>query len=244
LGAEVVIPGTKAAGYIARVKKLARWFNIIPTIEVIVCRQQESYSYLVIMSFDCDYSRSFHYVLSLLFIQLLVRLAVRSQGHPYGTGIWNTPFVRSRYGKESLDRLKRKKQEIDPAETLNPDKFFKIKGRFFGIPALFLRPLPFRMILAASHAFAPVLGLFARIAGPKRSNSWEVPSKDDEQGKSLLRPACRCVTATKCLKTGSRLATDRRPKPCGGLSRDWTAIGSTSRISSAWTCRNGLPKTR
>lgn len=217
LGAEVVVPGTKAAGYIGRVKKLARHFGIIPTIEVIVCRQQDDYSYLVIVSFDCDYSRSLHYVLSLLFIQLLVRLAVRSQGHPYGTGIWNTPFVGSRYRKESLDRLKRRKQEIDPAKTLNPNKFFKIKGRFFGIPALLLRPIPFRMILAVSHVLAPVLGLFARVTGPKRSRIWEVPAKEDEQGKSLLHQcAVRCTSCGSCLSvcpayhiTGDELVAGR-----------------------------------
>jgi len=119
--------------------------------------------------------------------------------------------------KESLDRLKRKKQAIDPAGTLNPDKFFKIKGRFLGIPALFLRPIPFRMILAASHVSAPALGLLARITKPKRSDSWEVPDKETDQGKSLLQQsAVRCTSCGSCLSvcpayhiTGDELVAGR-----------------------------------
>jgi len=200
LGTEVVIPGAKIPRYIRKVRKLARHFNIKPTIEVIVCREKKHYSYLVILSFSCDYSRKLHYVLCLLFIQLLVRMAVRSEGHPYGVGIWNTPFVGSKYKKDRLGELNRKKQAIDPGETLNPHKFFKIKGRFFSIPALFMRPLSFRMIMAMSHFFTPVLGLTARLMGPKHSDSWKVPGKEEEQGRSLLhQSAQRCTSCGSCI---------------------------------------------
>jgi len=200
LGTEVVIPGEKIPNYIRKIRKLARHFKIKPTIEGIVCRNGRYHSHLVIVSFSCDYSRRLHYVLSLLFIQLLVKIAVRSGGHPYGTGIWNTPFVRSRYDKERMDQLKRKKSMIDPDEILNPDKFFKIKGRFYGIPALFMHPIFFRMILALSHFFAPVLGFLARHTGPNPSESWDVPAKEDEQGKSLLRQcAQRCTSCGSCI---------------------------------------------
>jgi FAD/FMN-containing dehydrogenase/ferredoxin len=200
LGTEVVIPGAEIPPYMRKVRKLARHFKIKPTIEVIVCRNEENYVHLVILSFSCDYSRKLHYVLSLLFIQLMVRMAVRSGGYPYGMGIWNTPFVGSRFGKNRLDKLKRKKREIDPDEILNPNKFFKIKGRFFGIPALFMRPHFFRMILALTHLFAPVLGFAARLTGPKRSDTWDVPAADDEHGRSLLHQSSqRCTSCGSCI---------------------------------------------
>ena len=200
LGTEVVIPGKKISKYIRQVRKLAGYFRIIPTVEVIICRDEENHSHLVILSFSCDYSRKIHYVLSLLLIQLMVRTAVRNGGHPYGTGIWNTPFVESRYGRARLNNLKEKKRAIDPDETLNPNKFFKIKGRFFSIPALFLRPISFRTILALARFFAPVLGLVARLTGPKPSDSWTVPSKEDEQGKNLLHQcAQRCTSCGSCV---------------------------------------------
>jgi ferredoxin len=115
-------------------------------------------------------------------------------------GIWNTPFVGSRYDKNRLDKLKRKKREIDPDEILNPNKFFKIKGRFFGIPALFMRPHFSRIILALSRFFAPVLGFAARLLGPKRSDTWDVPAADVEQGRSLLHQSTqRCTSCGSCI---------------------------------------------
>jgi ferredoxin len=83
---------------------------------------------------------------------------------------------------------------------MNPHKFFKLKGRFFSIPALFMRPLAFRTILALSHFAAPALGLVARLAGPKRSNRWDVPAKDEKQGKNLLlQSAHRCTSCGSCV---------------------------------------------
>ncbi len=200
LGTEVVISGKMLPKYIHNVRKLARHFKINPTIEAVACRKENHCTYLVIISFSCDYSRKLHYILSLLFVQLLVRMAVRSGGHPYGIGIWNSPFVGSRYDKDLLDELKKKKQSIDPGEILNPNKFFKVKGRFFGFPAFFLRPLLFRMILDVSHFFAPALGLVARFLGPKQSDSWDIPQKEDNQGKSLLRQcAQRCTSCGSCI---------------------------------------------
>ncbi len=200
LGTEVGIPSALIPRFIGRVRKLSRFFNVKPTIEVIACRNDKQLSHLVIVSFGCDYSRKLHYILGLLFNQLLVRMAVRSQGYPYGVGIWNTPFVKSRYKKERLDDLKKKKHEVDPDDMLNPHKFFKVKGRFFSIPALFMRPLAFRTILALSQFFSPALGIITRLAGPGRSNEWDVPTKEEDQGKSLLlQSAYRCTSCGSCI---------------------------------------------
>jgi FAD/FMN-containing dehydrogenase/ferredoxin len=200
LGTEVMIPGAKVPRYIRKVRKLAKHFGIKPTIEVIVCRDNNQDVHLVILSFSCDYSRKLHYVLCLLFILLLVRMAVRNEGHPYGIGIWNTPFVTSKYKKKRLAELHRIKKSIDPAFMLNPNKFFRIKGRFFGIPALFMRAFSFRLILALSHFIAPILGLAAKIMRPKHPNSWDIPAKEDEKGKSLLfQSEQRCTSCGSCV---------------------------------------------
>jgi len=214
LGSEVVLPREKLLKYVRKVKKLARHFNIKPTVEVIVCSNNQSnidggestsknngfYSYLLIVSFSCDYSRTIHYVLSLLFIQLLVRLAVRNGGAPYGIGIWNTPFITSKYSRSQLSRLRQKKHEIDPKDILNPNKFFKIKGRFFSIPSLFLYPIIFRPVLALSHLLAPILGLIARLAGPKSQSRWDIPSNESNGGEDLLHQSSqRCTSCGACI---------------------------------------------
>jgi ferredoxin len=214
LGSEVVLPREKLLKYVRKVEKLARHFNIKPTVEVIVCNNNQSninggestsknngfYSYLLIVSFSCDYSRTIHYVLSLLFIQLLVRLAVRNGGAPYGIGIWNTPFITSKYSRSQLSRLRQKKHEIDPQDILNPNKFFKIKGRFFSIPSLFLHPIIFRPVLALSHLLAPILGLITRLAGPKSQSRWDIPSNESNGGEDLLHQSSqRCTSCGACI---------------------------------------------
>lgn len=214
LGSEVVIPREKIFKYVTKVKKLARNFNIKSTMEVIVCSNGRSYSqntesvsgndgsysYLVIVSFSCDYSRTVHYVLSLLFIQLLVRMAVRYGGSPYGVGIWNTPFIQSKYPRDRLNRLRQKKNAIDPEDILNPNKFFKIKGRFFSTTALLLNPIIFHPVMAILHFFAPVLGLIARLTGPEPQSRWDIPSKDDKHGQDLLhQSAQRCTSCGACI---------------------------------------------
>jgi len=200
LGTEVVIPGAEVPRYITMVRNLARHFNVKPTIEVTIGSDGKSYSHLVIVSFSCDYSKSIHYVSSLLFIQLIVRTAVRRGGHPYGIGIWNTPFVSSKYDKGQLERLKGKKLEMDPEENLNPNKFFKIKGRFFSLPALSMRPVVFRTILAVTHFLAPLFGLITRFVRPEQLSRWDIPTIEDNQGKSLLyQCAERCTQCGACV---------------------------------------------
>jgi len=217
LGSEVVVPRDMTSAYIAKVRKLARHFRITPSIEVIVCREDEAVLHLVIVAFYCDYSKTVHYDLSLLFIQLLVKMAVRLRGSPYGIGIWNTPFVSSKFSQSEFKRLKEQKRAIDPEDILNPYKFFKIKGRFHNIPAFVMRPMIFRTILALSHLFAPVLGLIARVFGPKEAHQWDAPAKVDEQGKSLLHQSSqRCTSCGSCVSvcpayqiTGDELVTGR-----------------------------------
>ncbi len=230
LGTEVVIPGANISRYVRKIRKLGRHFNIKPTIEVIFCREENRFSNLVILSFGCDYSKKLHYILCLLFIQLLVRAAVRCQGYPYGIGIWNTPFVRSKFKKELLDELREKKLAVDPDETLNPHKFFGIKGRFFSIPAFFMRPLSFRAILALSHFFSPLIGIVARLLGPKRSGNWDVPSKEDKEGKTLLhQSAQRCTSCGSCVSVC----------PAYHITRDELVTGRT-KLRMAEELMNGM----
>jgi len=214
LGSEVLLPRKNILKYVRKVEKLAHHFHIEPTIEAMVCHNDrshprtkelfgnngDSHTYLVIISFSCDYSKIVHYTLSLLFIQLLVRMAVRNEGSPYGIGIWNTPFIKSKYNPSELITLKQSKSRIDPNGILNPNKFFRIKGRFFSIPSLFLRPLIFHPLLAVAHVFAPVLGLVAKLTGPKPQTAWDIPTLEEKRGEDLLRQSVsRCTACGACV---------------------------------------------
>jgi NAD-dependent dihydropyrimidine dehydrogenase PreA subunit len=58
----------------------------------------------------------------------LTRLGIQLGGRPYGTGLWNTPFVRSKYNGTFRD-LENYKNSKDPANTFNPGKFFNLNFR-------------------------------------------------------------------------------------------------------------------
>jgi len=200
LGSEVVLPEKAVSKYIAQVRQLGKRFRIVPSIEVIVSRGEESFSYLVILSFNCDYSKSLHYLLSLLFNQLLVRLAGKWGGYPYGIGIWNTPFIRQKYSPAQLKRLKSIKLEVDPGRTLNPNKFFKIRGRFFSIPALALRPFFFGPVMAIARLMAGFLGLIVSLSKPKGPVLWKLPEPEERQGRNFVHQcAQRCTSCGSCL---------------------------------------------
>ncbi len=200
LGAEVVVPKKELLHYMSKVRRLTRRFKVNPAIEVIVCRSGNTFKYLVLVSFSCDYSKPVHYTLSLLLIQLMVRLATQCGGYPYGIGIWNTPFIKNKYSPDRLKNLKTHKKTLDPYETLNPRKFFKIKGRFYGIPSILMHADIFPIILTAAHVLSPVLGFFTALIRPKQQDHWSVPKKEAHKGKLLLNQSfLRCTSCGSCV---------------------------------------------
>ena len=200
LGAEVVVPGDRLDRYLRALKRIARPFGISPSVEVILFREGDRPGFLVMASFSCDPNKTLHYTLCLLLIQLLVKKAVQLGGHPYGIGIWNTPFVESRFGQKRLRELRVKKQNKDPRGILNPHKFFRVKGRFFGLTSLFMRPMIFSAVLFLCRLSVPLLGLIARGQASKKESGWKVPSREEGRGEELLRQcAQRCTSCGSCI---------------------------------------------
>jgi ferredoxin len=181
---------------------------------------------VVIASFPCDPTRRWNYLLRLALVQMLVRQGLRSGGHPYGLGIWNTPFLASSYSGEDRRRLKRRKQEVDPYQLLNPHKFFGIRTRFFNLPGLLFRPAVFKGALGLARILAPILGAAARIGEPAHDPRWNVPPPQEEGGVQLLvQAALRCTSCGACVSAC----------PAYLLTRDELVTGrSKLRMAEAW----------
>ncbi len=63
-----------------------------------------------------------------------------------------------------------------------------------------MRPVVFRTILAVAHFMAPVLGLITRFVRPEQLDRWNIPTKEDNQGKSLLHQCAeRCTRCGSCV---------------------------------------------
>lgn len=218
LASEVVLPRKSVPAFIRRARRLAARFAVNPAIEVTVLRCDGSTgACVVIVSFPCDPTRRWNYILGLLLVQLLSHRGVRMRGRPYGLGIWNAPFIAGSFSPEERSRLLLRKQELDPDHLLNPRKFFGVRSRFFNVPGLLFRPAVFGAALRVVSLLSPFVGAAARISSPSLKHRWQVPPPEDEDGRRLLsETSLRCTSCGSCvsacpayLLTGDELVTGR-----------------------------------
>ncbi|MCX8116864.1 MAG: glutamate synthase-related protein [Desulfobacterota bacterium] len=148
LASEVILPVGQVAPYLERLQEMAR--NLAVTLYPISHLINPGEVLLLVMM-TTDNRKNIFY-LDLIFIPMMLKLAVQShQGKPYGIGIWNTPFLRHLFGRETLKTLRQYKRKVDPHGILNPGKFFATSGRWGSFQkALFQEDL-FNLGLSASQ---------------------------------------------------------------------------------------------
>jgi glycolate oxidase len=204
LACEVVLPVGEVEAFVRRARQLARRFGSDVTIEANVSRTSRGPEVVVIAGLTCDHRLGLDYLLRLLLVQLMTHVAVARGGRPYGIGVWNAPFVRSRYSAAERDALAYRKRELDPLGILNPGKFFRVRPRRLGLAlGLLLRPAVYGAALHTLRGLSPLIGALARsLAPPRRHDGWQVPSSADDNGRLLLREtAARCTFCGACVST-------------------------------------------
>lgn len=201
LAAEVVLGRRAVARFMTRGRRLARRFGSPLAFEVFFSRGEEGLRCVTIGSFTCDARHRVDYLLRLLLVQLLTRRAVKLGGHPYGFGIWNSPFVTRRFPRRQRLELLRHKRQYDPQLMLNPMKLFRVRLRITVPGVLFLGPV-YQAALFTADLLSPLLGLLARATRPRGPHDWTVPSPEAEQGYSLLADTIlRCTFCGACIST-------------------------------------------
>ena len=78
-------------------------------------------------------------------VPFMMQTAIAFGGRPYGTGIWNLPFLKSlrNSNPEKVDRLQELKREMDPDRLINQAKYVNHSGRKMALKAFKnLSPLP------------------------------------------------------------------------------------------------------
>ncbi len=83
---------------------------------------------------------------------VLTKLGIALGGRPYAIGIWNTPFVRDKFGAQ-FDKLQAYKKKLDPDGLFNPGKFFTLPTHW---SSLMLRKLPLSVGLEVARLLAPL----------------------------------------------------------------------------------------
>jgi FAD/FMN-containing dehydrogenase/ferredoxin len=152
LASEIIIPLRSAAAFMARAKKIGKYFGVSVCIDSFVIDPERA---LIMSTFLCD-SRKKRYILNLPLVAMLTREAVARGGQPYGLGLWNSAFIHSIYSKAREHDLKSLKDNLDPNHILNPGKALSRGGN--RVSSLFFQPVVFTPAISLLLLLAPAIG--------------------------------------------------------------------------------------
>jgi FAD/FMN-containing dehydrogenase/ferredoxin len=125
LASEVVLPQKTATQFVDRANELGRRFHVNLACEGYMIKGG---NILMLPVYTFHSSGKIDAALKSSLSYALTRLGIQLGGYPYGTGLWNTPFVRNRFNG-TLQDLQKYKQSKDPANSFNPGKFFDLNFR-------------------------------------------------------------------------------------------------------------------
>lgn len=106
----------------------------------------------IFTGYRADARQGLQYLVAMAVTSRLHGVARRLGGHPYSIGLWNTPYLPSIFSAAELAELKRRKQQLDPRNLMNP-------GKHYSYPAL-LPPLVFSLGTS-------VVSALQRFTGPR-----------------------------------------------------------------------------
>lgn len=248
LAAEALLSPEASTLLLEDARSLARHFSIPIALEAIaVCAGTEPH-FVVIISFSADAKHSINYLLRLLFVQLLNRLAKRRGGVLYGVGVWNTPWAQLDSKASRPAKLRERKEQWDPHGIMNPGKFFAVRSRFLGIPGLLFSPGLFALSIEFAALFTPLLGWLCSLTNPAGAHHWHVPESSEGDGVPLLtQTGQRCTYCGACVSvcpayvlTGDELVTGRAKLRLGEALLRGTSV-SESEVFRPFQClRCGL----
>jgi FAD/FMN-containing dehydrogenase/NAD-dependent dihydropyrimidine dehydrogenase PreA subunit len=125
LASEVVLPQKTATQFVDRANQLGRRFHVNLACEGYLIKGG---NILMLPVYTFHSSGKIDAALKSSLSYALTRLGIQIGGRPYGTGLWNTPFVKSRFNGAFSD-LQNYKHSKDSANSFNPGKFFNLDFR-------------------------------------------------------------------------------------------------------------------
>jgi heterodisulfide reductase subunit D len=121
LAAEVWLPLENLDAYIDEVERFSRGTGIkfYNYGSVVTPTHVTSFS-----MYRADETRTIDYVMSLSVTKRLHDIGHKYGGHPYGIGLWNTPYLQDIFSSRQLAELREHKARLDPMDILNPGKLY------------------------------------------------------------------------------------------------------------------------
>ena len=189
LASETLFEEDAAAGYVGAARHLAKRLGFDVVIEA---HAVGPHRILVMPHMLAEPTRPLQYGMALALTSLLTQLAVDRGGVPYGLGIWNTPFIESRFDGGGLKDIQRWKDEVDPDRLLNPRRFFAMGTRFLNIPGVVFRPWIFQPLMRTLMRTVPLWGWVARLVTSGRR-------EPTDELTPMERTALLCSRCGSCL---------------------------------------------
>ncbi|HOQ10204.1 MAG TPA: FAD-binding oxidoreductase [Syntrophomonadaceae bacterium] len=136
LGGEVWLPIKEVSGYLADIAAMSSKYGI----RFMSYGHVVTPEYVTVMTmFYANEVNTINYMFSLGLTKKIQDVGFRYGGHPYGIGLWNSPYITRIYSRKELAELRERKKRLDPRGILNPGKVYRYPLLFhpftFGIGA-------------------------------------------------------------------------------------------------------------
>ena len=132
IGAEIWLPIKGFAAYLEAVAQ----FDLDKRLGLISYSHVETTDRLMLMTaFHTDERDRVGFLQGMAFTKKLQDIGAKFGGVPYGVGLWNTPYLDRLYSQTELGELRKRKEQLDPHDIMNPGKLYR--APFLLNPALF-----------------------------------------------------------------------------------------------------------
>lgn len=196
LASELIMSLENTPLFLNKVKELGKRFRAVILFDVQIIKTEESYKTIVLAMFTCDQRKIFYYLIYLILVEIITKVGIKLNGKPYGIGIWNAAFLKDKFTKESLKKIKKYKQVVDPWNILNPMKFISIGSRFLNIPSIIFNRYLFNVMIDFFIFISPIVEPLAKVKDfILGSKLFKFESKKD---KVLEESIFQCTNCGSC----------------------------------------------
>ena len=136
LGSEVLAPFARLGAILGKAERMCSELSLDPLLEVHFIAGPDA---LVLCYYLTDQSNELLYTIDAAKSMIVTSALVELGARPYSLGIWNNSFA-DRIPEKQREALRSAKDECDPDGLMNRGKYFRVAGKYLGIPGRLFSP--------------------------------------------------------------------------------------------------------
>lgn len=147
-------PTMLASEVVIKLKDLSPFYQVVKKMNqrtAVYAHMMNSEYANVMVQYYADESKSIEYLFQMAKTKRIYDAAIDVGGRPYGTGIWNTVYLKRVYTSAVLKERMNIKKKLDPDGIMNP-------GKYYSPPAL-LNPAIFGLASGAANIISSAVGI-------------------------------------------------------------------------------------